>query len=70
MIFYIKILLTTLNPFWILEKQSGNYFKHRSEVKIIRIESEIGETVGYRKTISHGGYVRDWVKEVNNNASA
>ena len=62
MIFYLKIFFTTLHPLWVLEKQTKNYRANLySEVSISRIETISGKTLGYRKTISHGGYVRDWV---------
>ena len=69
MIFQLKILFTTLNPHWILESQVKRYVgtKRRnwtSSVKIISIKNMDDKLIGYRKTIRHGLYSREWQKEI------
>ena len=74
MAFRLKILLTMLNPHWVLESQFRRWIgsekrRWHSSVRITAVKDENGKLIAYKKQINHGVFIREWRREVSNGKS-
>ena len=63
MIFRIKIIVASVNPIWTLKEKNKNFYEG-SKDSITEIRSISGQTIGYRRTIRHGKFIREWESNV------
>ena len=63
MIFRIKIILASVSPVWTLKEKRNNLYEGSAD-SIMEIRSISGKTIGYRRTIRHGKFIREWESSV------